>query len=53
MALVIGMKDDNLKQWLSIVDELSSLSLIKLTRYYLPDAEPCDTEIQGFCDASS
>jgi len=40
--------------WRSIVDKLGSLSVIKLTRcYYLPYAEPCDTEIHGFCDASS
>jgi len=48
------LEGDTLKQWLSIVGELGSLSVIKLTHcYYLPDAEPFDTEIHGFCDASS
>ena len=47
------LEGDTLKQWLSILDEIGSLSVIKLTRcYYLPDVKPCATEIHGFCDAS-
>ena len=48
------LEGNTLKQWLSIVEEIGSLSVIKLPRcYYLPDVEPCDTQIHGFCDASS
>ena len=47
------MEGDTLKQWLSILDEIGSLSVIKLSRcYYSPDVKPCATEIHGFCDAS-
>ena len=47
------LEGDAVSQWLRIVDEISSLGVIRLPHcYFLPNVYPSFTEIQGFCDAS-